>query len=102
MKTEQISPSIILDLQDREKLKVLQAYIDNERKLADEQGLTDTPLRPFLFEEERLGAMICCCGKCKKPSVYISYIVGFNGRIAYCEEHGYRKLLADNIDKGVR
>lgn len=72
------------------------AAIDAEICAAIAAGKTWTDYRPFLCWEERVGAMLCCSEarrkdgsfagrQCRKESVYVSYCVGFPGRVAVCE-----------------
>jgi len=48
---------------------------------------TTTEPRPFRDADERLGAMRCGAGRCKAPSTQVAHIIGFPGRLAYCDLH---------------
>lgn len=90
--------AILADLEDIEKARILKEYVETERNIAIQLGLLHTFVRPFLFPEEQLGAMRCCCRKCKETSVYVAYIIGLHGRVAYCQKHGFEMMIVQ-MDK---
>ena len=73
------------------------AAVAEEIRAAAHEGTPWTAYRPFLCSEERIGAMRCGCegrrrdgsftGRwCRKPSAYVSYCSGLDGRTVMCEE----------------
>jgi hypothetical protein len=102
-KTKLPDKAILADLEDIEKARILKEYVETERKIAKNLGMRMTFVRPFLFEEEGLGALRCCNRRCKEHTVYISYTIGIRGRIAYCQKHGFEKMIEQmgEIDRKI-
>lgn len=85
-RSNQVSHSIIREIEEHERMILLGQWIRQELDYACRLGLERTPLRPFMFNEEALGAMRCCNSKCKNASMYVTYLTGIQGRQAFCSD----------------
>jgi hypothetical protein len=66
--------------------------IYKEMRKAYWAGLKETPLRKFRGRSEHLGAMKCCDVFCSKRSEYVTYLIGFGGRQAFCLKHAEARM----------
>lgn len=76
-----------------------------EMRAAAEAGLDATPFRPFHDDGERWGATRCGVHTnrlCNRPSTQVSYLIGFPGRAARCDEHVADPLAKVKRARGAR